>query len=87
MSTLQLRRAVRSSGPVATIVRDMAPLRELMKDASKGRRRPPRLRQATEEQQNCGSCAYFRGGECTLYSYPVRPDQVSDSFKPRRGSM
>jgi hypothetical protein len=59
-----------------------------MRSARKGRQRPPRLREAENEQQNCGSCRHFNRGMCAKYGdYPVRPDQVSDSFQPRRGSM
>jgi hypothetical protein len=51
--------------------------------------RPPNLRAAEPGGKSCAGCKYYvnrglRGGACRLYGgYPVKPYQVSDSFRPR----
>lgn len=52
--------------------------------------RPPNLGAAPAgSDRMCASCRYFkggglRGGKCRLYGgYPVRANQVSDSYAPR----
>lgn len=52
--------------------------------------RPPNLGVAPKGSSRvCAGCQYYvsrglRGGACRLYGgYPVRPNQVSDSWKPR----
>jgi hypothetical protein len=65
-------------------------LRDAMrKGAVSGRQvRPPNLRVA-ESGQMCGNCRYYRPagmgkGVCRLYGgYPIRPQQVSDSWRGR----
>ena len=47
---------------------------------------PPNLRLATSTSVRCASCRYFDAekrlnGSCRLYSYPVRTDQVCDSWE------
>jgi hypothetical protein len=65
-------------------------LRDAMKQgAVSGRQvRPPNLR-ASDGSGLCAACRYYRPagmgkGVCRLYGgFPVRPQQVSDSFTPR----
>lgn len=52
--------------------------------------RPPNLGVALPQSKRmCAACRYYRsgglkGGACRLYGgYPVRANQVSDSFRPR----
>lgn len=62
----------------------MASIKDLMMEKRGVRTRPPNLRNGTE-QRSCESCVHFNKGTCAKYGgYPVRPDQVSDSYTPRR---
>lgn len=49
------------------------------------RRRPPNLRQATQDGANksCSSCQHFKSDFCQLYSWPVRAFHVCDSWVER----
>jgi hypothetical protein len=75
---------------LSVILRGVMALRDAIKAGavSGGPVRPPNLRMA-DGGQMCASCRYYRPagmgkGVCRLYGgFPVRPQQVSDSFSPR----
>lgn len=51
-----------------------------VKEAMQTGKRPPNLRPGNARER-CQLCRHFDGkGGCRLYNYPVRPNQVSDSF-------
>ncbi len=64
------------SGP-ARMMRGGMALREALDTPQ----RPPGLRTGNARAR-CGLCVHFDGrAKCRLYSYPVRANDVSDSFK------
>ena len=51
-----------------------------LREAIKGTSVPPNLRRGNARRR-CGLCRHFDGkGGCRKYQYPVRPNQLSDSF-------
>lgn len=47
-------------------------------------KRPPNLR-ASDGHKSCQSCKHFSNSRCRLYGgYRVSPQQVSDSWEPRK---
>jgi hypothetical protein len=52
-----------------------------LRDALETPQRPPDLRPG-DARHRCGLCVHFDGkAKCRLYSYPVRANDVSESFK------
>jgi hypothetical protein len=53
-----------------------------LRDALDEPTRPPNLTTGTARER-CGLCVHFNGkAKCRLYGYPVRANDVSDSFRP-----
>jgi len=50
-----------------------------LKEAMRAPKKPPNLRSGTARSR-CGLCRHFGKGKCRLYNWPVRANDVSDSF-------
>ncbi len=43
---------------------------------------PPNLR-TSDGEEKCENCEYYHYGDCALYRYPVKTEEVCDNHTPK----